>query len=137
MDRDFAVVEPVDPAAVAEPHLESRGNRQQPPGAVDLDQDSEAACPCNIVGVPRDRKELVERGVAYRELSGEDAMHPRRRAQYVACGKHGLAASKQCAVAARDAPLFPAEHDMAVERPIRSEEGEGPPVHPLLMPPFM
>ena len=76
-----AAVERIDPAAVAEADLEGRGYGEQTPALAELDQDAQAACPRDVVRIARDGEELVERGVADRQLRGEDAMHPGRGAE--------------------------------------------------------
>src|SRR5262245_40873861 len=71
MDADRAVVAAVKPAAVVEADLEGRRYGQQPPAAAGIDEDAQAARAGDVVGVARDREELVEGRVADRQLSPE------------------------------------------------------------------
>ena len=78
--RDQAIAECVNPPAVGESHLERRGNGQQTPAGSGVDQHPQATGPHDVVRIPRNREQLVERRVADGELRGEDAVHPARRA---------------------------------------------------------
>ena len=128
--RDEALVDIVEPAAVAEAHLERRRHCQQPPAVAAIDQRTQAARPHDVVGIARNREELVEGRVADRQLRAEHPMHPARDTQRRVVGQHGLAGAQQRAVTARHHPLLVTQHDVAVVRRDGGEEGQQFPGHP-------
>ena len=59
-DRDGSLAQLIDPATIAEAHLESGRDGQQPPSALRLDQHAHPARAGDVVGIAGDGKELVE-----------------------------------------------------------------------------
>ena len=121
-DRDGSLAQPIDPAAVAEPHLEGGRDGQQPPSVLRLHQHAQSAGAGDVVGIARDGEELVERCVADGELRAEHAMHPCRRAQNCLVRQHLLAAAHERTVAPRDDALLLAQDDVAAVRSSRNKE---------------
>ena len=121
-DRDGAFLQAVDPAAVAEAHLERRGLAEEPPAARGLDQYPQAARSGDVVGVARRREQPMERGVADREQRGEDPVHPAGRAHGRLVEHHALAGAQDGAMTPRQRPFLVAQDDVAVVRAIGHEE---------------
>ena len=132
-DRDGPFAEPIDPAAVAEAHLERRRHGQQPPSALRFHEHAQSAAAGDVVGVARDGQQLVKGRVADGELRAENAVHPAGRAQDRLVGQHRLAAAHEGAVTARDDALLVAQDDMTATGSSRSEKGQEPAVDPFDM----
>ena len=123
-DGHGAPVQPVDPDAVAQPHLEGRGHRQKLPARAGLDQHPEPAGAGDVVGVAGRPEQPVERGVADGQERGEDPVHPAGGAQRRLVQQHPLAAAQDMAVAPRQRGFLRGQHHMAVLRPVGDEEGQ-------------
>ena len=123
---DHAIGERVDPAAIAQSHLERGRDGQQPPAVPRIDQHAQPAGAHDVVRIPRNGEQLVERRVADRELGGEDTVHPAGRAQRRFVREHRLAGAQQRSVATRHDPLLVAQDDVAVVRKIGREERQQP-----------
>ena len=121
-DRHDAFAQPIDPATIAEAHLEGRRHGQQPPSALRLHEHAQSTGAGDIVGIARDGKELVEGRVADGELCAEHAVHPAGRGQNGRVGQHLVAAAQNGAVAARHDALLVAQDDMAAIGPSRTEK---------------
>ena len=132
-DGDGAVVELVEPPAVAEADLEDRGLAEEAPARAGVDQDAEAAGAGDVVGIARRGKEPVERGVADRQQRREDPVHPGGDAHGRRVEEHALAGAQHGAVAAHDRAVLLAQDDVAVVRAVADEEGDEATVDPLFL----
>ncbi len=119
---DPAIGQLIDPAAIAEADLEGRRHRQQLPARTDIRQDAQAVAADDVVGIARDREQLVERGVAQGQLGREHAVHPAGDAHRGLVQQHALAGPQNGAVAAADPALLGGQHDMPIVLAIRHEE---------------
>ncbi len=104
----------------------------KPPAFANVDQHAKAARARDVVGIARDREELVERCVADGELGGENAMHPGCRAERRLIRQHRVPRAQDRAMAARRDALLVAQDDVAVMRRIGREEGQNSAARPLL-----
>ncbi len=132
VNGDGAAIGAIDPAAIAEAHLEHGWQGKKPPIARNFREDAQAACPHDIESVARDGKELVQRVAA--QLRGEYAMHPARHGKRVLIRQKALPGSKDGAVPAFHEPVFIAEYRVPVQRAVFHEIGEELPIPPFLMP---
>ena len=130
------VLEPIEPAAVGKPHLERRGDRQQPPSPAQVDEHPEPARPRQVVRVARHRKELVEGGVADGELGCQHAVHPAGDRKRRLVRQDRDAALEDGPMPPRDDFFFCLEHDVPVLRSVGHEERKQPPVLSLLVQPL-
>ena len=136
MNADRAAVMPVFPAAIAEPHFETRRQGQQPPRAVDFGQHAKPAGARDVVGIARDGKELVKRCVADGELRRENPVHPARCAKRAVARQKVLAAADDRSVAASHEAILLTQHGMPVPWPVIHEVGIEFAVPPLFMDAF-
>ncbi len=121
-DRHRPPAQAIDPAAIAEAHLESGRHGQQSPSVSGLDEHAQAARAGDVVGIARDGKQLVEGRVADRELRPEHPMHPCGGAQNRLVGQDRLPAANERAVAPRHDALLLAQDNVAAVSPPRNEE---------------